>query len=165
MPTPFRRQLPILLLALASTSAAHAIDDYRFDGDIPLTAQTSANGFYGYGANPLLSSSLLPIGTVLDVLILPFICFKASSEETAAALAAGDPKLWRAREDAAMYLASDGEFESALLEAAFRRLRSAWHFEETSDHALARVLLTLERPGERTGEENAGRIARGLPIL
>ena len=133
--------------ALAATSLAAQADPYQFDSDIPLTVQTTANGFFGYGANPWLSTSLQPVGTVLDVLLIPYACVRLSAEETAAAMA------------------SDGEIRSARLEAAFAHLRSSWHFERADSRELAQVLLMLPAPLERTGEENAGRIARRLPVL
>lgn len=151
--------------ALAATSLAAQADPYQFDSDIPLTVQTTANGFFGYGANPWLSTSLQPVGTVLDVLLIPYACVRLSAEETAAAMASEKPDLHRAGEDAAMHLASDGEFRSARLEAAFAHLRSSWHFERADSRELAQVLLMLPAPLERTGEENAGRIARRLPVL
>ncbi|PTU73123.1 DUF2388 domain-containing protein [Pseudomonas mangrovi] len=151
--------------ALTATSLAAQADPYQFDGDIPLTVQTTANGFFGYGANPWLSTSLQPVGTVLDVLLIPYVCVRLSAEETAAALSEETPSLHQAREDAAMHLASDGEFRSARLEAAFARLRSSWHFERADSRELAQVLLMLPAPLERTGGENAGRIARRLPVL
>ena len=155
----------ILLLALAAASGNAHADAYQFDGDIPLTVQTTANGLFGYGANPWLSTSLQPVGTVLDVLLIPYACVRLSAEETAAAMASEQPELRRAGEDAAMHLTSDGEFRSARLEAAFRHLRGSWHFEQADSRELAQVLLLLPPPLERTGAENSGRIARRLPVL
>lgn len=152
-------------IALGATCAGVNADPYQFDSDIPLTVQTTANGFFGYGANPWLSTSLQPVGTVLDVLLIPYACVRLSAEETAAAMASEQPELRRAGEDAAMHLASDGAYRSARLEAAFRHLRGSWHFEQADSRELAQVLLMLPPPLERTGAENSGRIARQLPVL
>lgn len=163
----FRKPLSVIVasIALAAICPGLHADPYQFDSDIPLTVQTTANGFFGYGANPWLSTSLQPVGSVLDVLLIPYACVRLSAEETAAAMASEQPELRRAGEDAAMHLASDGEFRSARLEAAFLHLRGSWHFEQADSRELAQVLVMLPAPLARTGGENAGRIARRLPVL
>lgn len=120
---------------------------YEFGGDIPLTAQTAGKGIYGYGANPIASTVLLPIGTVLDPLVTTYACVYSSVEDIANALSTGEQKIVRAQDDAAMHVATAGEYRSARLEAAFEHLRGFWYFEHFDSQQMATFILAVSSPG------------------
>lgn len=120
---------------------------YEFDGDVPLTAQTAGKGIYGYGANPIASTTLLPIGTVLDPLVTTYVCVYSSVEDIANALSTGERKIVSAQDDAAMHVATAGEYRSARLEAAFEHLRGFWYFEHLDSQQMAAFILVVSSPG------------------
>lgn len=140
---PLRAGLKLLVLyclGLANTAQA---DDYEIKSGTPLTAQTTVNGFFGYGANPLSSTLLLPVGTVLDPLVTSYVCVQASSKEITDALSADGSKLVEVRDDAAMHVATAGDFRSARLESALQRLRGLWYFAEQDSLTLAQMILLV----------------------
>lgn len=135
--------LVLYCLGLANTAQA---DDYEIKSGTPLTAQTTVNGLFGYGANPFSSTLLLPVGTVLDPLVTTYVCVQASSEEITDALSADGSKLVEVRDDAAMHVATAGDFRSARLESALQRLRGLWYFAEQDSLTLAQMILLVSLP-------------------
>ena len=129
----------LLVLALPATA-----DSYDWSGGIPFTAQTAGNSFYDQ--HPLITTTLLPVGSVLDPLYSSYFCAEMSAEQTVEALWVDDPRLLRAREDAAAHLASDGRLHTAQLQAAFVLLRGLRRFEQADSRLLAQLLLLLPDP-------------------
>lgn len=142
------------LLALSLSLEAHAyIPDemFGYDTDIPLTAQTAGDSVSGPGNRSPLSVSLqattlLPVGTALDIVLTGFVCVHLSGEMTSEVFSGAEEKIVAARDDAAMFLATDGDHQAVNLEAAFEHLRRFSYFDGYSAHALAELILKVSVP-------------------
>lgn len=150
MATPVRLVLrPTLagLLALVVSLHAQAFmpdEILGYDTDLPLTAQTSVDSAFGHDNG--WQSTLLPVGTVLDVVLSGFICLHLSSELTSEVFAGAEEKIVRAHDDAALYLATEGRYEGVHLEAAIEHLRRFRQFDTYSRQALSELLLLVSLP-------------------
>jgi uncharacterized protein (TIGR02448 family) len=139
------------LLALAVSLPANAyIPDrmFGYDTDIPLTAQTAGDSVSGPGNRSPLGVSLqatllLPVGTALDIVLTGFICVHLSSELTSRAFAGAEEKIVAARDDATMYLATDGDHLAVHLQAALEHLRRFREFDGYTTRDLAELILVV----------------------
>ena len=139
------------LLALAISLPAHAyIPDkmFGYDTDIPLTAQTAGDSVSGPGNRSPLGVSLqatllLPVGTALDIVLTSFVCVHLSSELTSRAFEGTEHKIVAARDDAAMYLATDGDHLAVHLQAALEHLRRFRDFDGYTTRDLAELILVV----------------------
>lgn len=141
-----RRRSLVGLLALTFSLQAHAYipkEMFGYDTDIPLTAQTSGHSLPGPGGSNPMETFLLPLGTALDIVLTSFICVHLSSELTSRAFAGAEEKIVAARDDAAMYLATDGDHMAVHLEAAFEHLRRFRDFDGYTPRDLAELILVV----------------------
>lgn len=102
IPSLLRRRSLAGLLALATGLPAHAYipkEMFGYDTGVPLTVQTSAESFFGFGAGPW-GTFLLPVGTALDIVLTSFICVRLSGELTSRAFEGAEHKIVAARDDA-----------------------------------------------------------------
>lgn len=143
------------LLALAVSLQAQAFipdEILGYDTDIPLTAQTSGDSLFGPGNSGAgWNTVLLPAGTVLDFVLTGFICVHLSGELTSMAFTGAEKKIVEAREDAAMYLATEGAHQGVRLEAAIEHLRRFPQFDTYSRQALSELILLVSLPAADGG--------------
>jgi uncharacterized protein (TIGR02448 family) len=140
-----RRRSLAGLLALAISLPAHAYmpkEMFGYDTNMPLTVQTSAESFFGFGAGPW-GTFLLPVGTALDIVLTSFVCVHLSSELTSKAFEGAEHKIVAARDDAAMYLATDGDHLAVHLQAALEHLRRFRDFDGYTTRDLAELILVV----------------------
>ncbi|MDG9923455.1 MULTISPECIES: DUF2388 domain-containing protein [unclassified Pseudomonas] len=134
------------LLALAVSLPANAyIPDrmFGYDTDIPLTAQTSIESSLQPGGSEPMATFLLPVGTALDIVLTSFICVHLSSDLTSRAFEGAEEKIVAARDDAAMYLATDGDHLAVHLQAALEHLRRFREFDGYTTRDLAELILVV----------------------
>ena len=149
MPSPL---LPVKQRALAGLFAlvfsleAHAYipkEMFGYDTDIPLTAQTSGHSLPGPGGGNPMETFLLPLGTALDIVLTSFICVHLSSDLTSRAFEGAEEKIVAARDDAAMYLATNGDHLAVHLQAALEHLRRFRDFDGYTTRDLAELILVV----------------------
>jgi uncharacterized protein (TIGR02448 family) len=148
MPSP---SLSVKQRALAGLFAgvfsleAHAYipkEMFGYDTDIPLTAQTSVESSLKSGSEPM-ATFLLPVGTALDIVLTSFICVHLSSDLTSRAFEGAEEKIVAARDDATMYLATDGDHLAVHLQAALEHLRRFREFDGYTTRDLAELILVV----------------------
>ena len=139
------------LLALAVSLSANAyIPDrmFGYNTNIPLTAQTAGDSVSGPGPGSPLGASLqatflLPVGTALDIVLTSFVCVHLSGELTSRAFEGAEHKIVAARDDATMYLATDGDHLAVHLQAALEHLRRFREFDGYTTRDLAELILVV----------------------
>jgi len=155
MPSPL---LPVKQRALAGLFAlvfsleAHAYipkEMFGYDTGIPLTAHTSVESSLQSGGSEPMATFLLPVGTALDIVLTSFICVHLSSDLTSRAFEGAEEKIVAARDDASMYLATDGDHLAVHLQAALEHLRRFSEFDGYTTRDLAELILvvTTSAPG------------------
>ena len=134
------------LFVLVFILEAHAYipkEIFGYNTDIPLTAQTSGDSLLRGDGGGVSATSLLPIGTALDIVLTSFICVHLSSELTSRAFAGAEEKIVAARDDAAMYLATDGDHLAVNLQAALEHLCRFRDFDGYTTRDLAELILVV----------------------
>lgn len=135
------------LLALSASLHAQATIPREFlgyDTNIPITAQTTVESLFNHGEG--WQTTLLPVGTVLDLVLSGYICLHLSGEWTTEVFAGAEKKIVEAQDDAAMYLATQGAHQGVRLESAIEHLRRFPLFETYSHKDLSELILLVSVP-------------------
>ncbi|WP_437883603.1 DUF2388 domain-containing protein [Pseudomonas sp. LRF_L74] len=93
-------------------------------------------GFPDFDQEPLEASTFYPIFTTIGIVVSPIVSTQLTIDEMRY-------KLVLARDDAASFVASNGEIRGAFLQAALLALRERPEHAADSDLRLAQVILAM----------------------